>query len=62
MAGDVSHFILPHETLVVALDLEATQPHMTLCHRDLPFYYNQAEFKTFWKDSTISGDRCAHHI
>jgi len=37
MVGDVSHFILPHETLIVALNhiqqhLEKIQPHMTLCH------------------------------
>jgi len=58
MAGDISHFILPHETLAVALDhiqhyLDTTQPHMTLCHRDLAFYYNKADFKTFRKDSTL---------
>jgi len=58
MAGDISHFILPHETLAVALDhiqhhLDTTQPHVTLCHRDLTFYYIKAEFKTFRKDSTL---------
>jgi len=75
MAGDISHFILSHETLAVALDhiqhyLDSTQPHMTLCQRDLAFYYNNAEFKTFRKDSTlflvmdvpITSDNLAHNF
>jgi len=43
---------------------------MTLCHRDLAFYYNKAEFKTFRKDSTlflvmdvpITSDNLAHNF
>ena len=43
---------------------------MTLCHKDLAFYYNKAEFKTFWKDSTlflvmdvpITSDNLAHNF
>jgi len=58
MAGSISHFILPHESLAVALDptqryLTNIQPHMTLSHRDLAFYYNQAAFETFRKDLTL---------
>jgi len=58
MTGSISHFLLPHESLIVALDhiqshLDEKQPHMTLSYRDLAFYYNQAAFKTFRKDSTL---------
>jgi len=43
---------------------------MTLCNRDLAFYYNKAEFKTFRKDSTlflvmdvpITSDNFAHNF
>ena len=50
--------------------LDTTQPHMTLCNRDLAFYYNKAEFKTFRKDSTlflvmdvpITSDNLAHNF
>ena len=57
MAESISRFILPHESLAVALDhirhLTENQPHMTLCYGDLVFYYNQAAFKTFRKDLTL---------
>jgi len=58
MAGSLSHFILPHESLVNALDhvqnyLTENQPHMTLCHKDVAFYYNQAAFRTFRNDLTL---------
>jgi len=45
MVGSLSHFILPHESLAKALEhvqtyLTENQPHMTLCHKDVAFYYN----------------------
>ena len=58
MAGSISHFILPHDHLAVALDnvqryLSLNQPHMTLSRRDFGFYYNQAAFKTFRKGKSL---------
>ena len=58
MAGSISHFILPHDRLAVALDdgqryLSLNQPHMTLSRREFGFYYNQAAFKTFKKSKTL---------
>jgi len=58
MAGSISHFILPHDRLAIALDhvqqhLAQNQPHMTLSHRDFGFYYNQADFKTFRRDNIL---------
>jgi len=58
MPGSISHFILPHDRLAVALDhvqqyLTLNQPHMTLSRRDLGFYYNEAAFRTFSKGKTL---------
>ena len=58
MTSKISHFILPHDTLLAALEevqrhLDSTQPHMSLCRQDLTFYYTEASFRTFRKDNTL---------
>jgi len=58
MSGQISHFILPHNTLVDALNhvqthLDETQPHMTLSRFDHAFYYRQANYRVFRKDNML---------
>ena len=58
MAGNIPHFLLPHDNLTYALDLiqdhlDREQPHLTLIRRDLAYYYNEAVFKTFRKGNFL---------
>jgi len=52
MAGNLPHFLLPHDSLADVLRnlqtyLQQRQPHMTLSRLDFGYYNSEATFKTF---------------
>ena len=56
--GHIPNFILPHDTLIDALEqiqahLDENQGHMVLSRKDHAYYYMEASFKTFRKGNTL---------
>jgi len=56
--GHIPNFILPHDTLIDAMEqiqdhLDVNQRHMVLSRKDHAYYYLEASFKTFRRGNTL---------